>query len=645
MFQFNKATVAAIALLFSLVVITTVAAKDTDSSSSSTCGLYLAVSSTSTVDEPKWGLYAGVDVPASSPVGIPEIAVQTLNLGGAVRDSVDASTTAMVDYLERFFWVPVSSGGQMEGGGGKIITAIPGAGAIGAYNKKLTNAEWNHSAAYFRPSMGELPTVAHANRGAQSHFYHVQLRSKQEIPTGMEIFLNYGDSWGAENGDDDEDDDTLSKDDFDKIDATIDKMLEFFAKYKDELEPQAKAEIYDFLIKDVMGAAAGAKKGRKITSMLPMNADDLLKVKQAGGSLRYSEPSTVRTVEWLENYGRCMDNIRPGASTIPTAGRGAFATRAIPSGGLVSPVPLLQIFNDQVFQMYSSPSDAAPSGKQLLYNYCYGHPESTMLFWPAGVASNFINHAPSPDQVNAKMVWSNHTFHRRHWFQQTPEQLMAEENLYLGLLMEIVATKDIKEGEEVFVDYGKEWQAAWDQHVADWNKRVASGDVPKTWPLRALDLNDEYRHKPFKTEAELQTEPYPNPDVELRCFLVVRAPTADDGVESSFQGRPVRVWSDPKDSTAFDGENLSPCTIVERVELKQSPDLGLYNYTVRWGDGDDVTMVKQVPHKAIVFMDKPNTSDQHVKNAFRHYISIPDDVFPRGAWRNKKAVSAATTTK
>ncbi len=635
------------------------------SSFSSTCGLYLAVSSTSTVDEPKWGMYAGIDYTPSQMVGVPEVAIQTLHLAGAVNQhhANDASTLAMVDYLERFFWVPVSSGGQYElptGTGSKIITAIPGAGAIGAYNKKLTNAEWNHSAAYLRPAWGELPQVSHPNRGAQSHYYHVQLRAKQDISTGMEIFLNYGDSWDTENSNSEEDEENLAKEDYDKIDATIDKMLEFFAKYQDELEPQAKADIYDFLIKDVMGAAAGAKKGRTITSMLPMNADDLVKVKQAGGSLRYSEPNTLRTLEWLQTYGRCMDNIRPGASTIPTAGRGAFATRAIPQGGLVAPVPLLQIVHDAVFDMYADYSDTEPYGRQLLYNYCLGHPASTLLFWPAGMAASFINHHHT--KVNAKMAWSNHTFHRRHWFQQTPEELYAEENLYLGLLMEIVATKDIAAGEEVFLDYGNDWQAAYDAHVQEWNNKRK--DIPAKWPLRALDLNDMYRRQPFPTEAELVKEPFPE-QVELRCFLVVRTPAAEEGMEPTWQGKPVRVWVDSKDSTTMDGENLSPCTIVERIDLSLTDDgkkkktkknhknkggsagattatlaNGLYNYTVRWGDKDTaddaIIMVKQVPHDAIIFIDKPGTSDQHTIKPFRHYISIPDDVFPQGPWRNNK---------
>lgn len=97
-------------------------------------------------------------------------------------------------------------------------------------------------------------------------------------------------------------------------------MAGFFEKYKSELDDKAKVDIYDFLIRDVMGAAAGSAKGRKIIDLLPAYPESLPKVKESGGSLAYSQPKSVRSIEWLELHGRCIDNIRPDASTIPHAG-------------------------------------------------------------------------------------------------------------------------------------------------------------------------------------------------------------------------------------------------------------------------------------------------------------------------------------
>ena len=49
----------------------------------------------------------------------------------------------------------------------------------------------------------------------------------------------------------------------------------------------------------------------------------------------------------------------------------------------------------------TSQSTDRVTGKQLLYNYCYGHPESSLLFYSTGLAISFINHS---NKLNAKLV-------------------------------------------------------------------------------------------------------------------------------------------------------------------------------------------------------------------------------------------------
>lgn len=127
--------------------------------------------------------------------------------------------------------------------------------------------------------------------------------------------INYGSNYEEEQKKDD-----LHRADFDKIDETVEQMLSFFGKHKKELDEESKTEIYNFIRKDVMSAAVGPKKARKINALLPDNPDNLVQVKVAGGSLAYSQPAAFRTIEWLQKNGRCMDNIRSGPSTIPEAG-------------------------------------------------------------------------------------------------------------------------------------------------------------------------------------------------------------------------------------------------------------------------------------------------------------------------------------
>lgn len=176
--------------------------KDTDDQS--TCGLYLATSSTSDPDEHKWGVYAGKDIESDSPIGYGDLAIHTFHLMAnnvwletdtkEIMDDLDKNELAnIVDWFEQFVWVPHSSGGQFEladvKNGAKIVTAIPGTGVIGGYNPKMTNADWNHSSAYNRDAWNEYPGESHPGRGAYSNYYNLELASKEVIPAGREIFV------------------------------------------------------------------------------------------------------------------------------------------------------------------------------------------------------------------------------------------------------------------------------------------------------------------------------------------------------------------------------------------------------------------------------------------------------------------------
>lgn len=186
-----------LATLFAVLVATSSAEKEDDNHDQ--CGMYMAISSTSTVEDTKWGIYAGKDYQKNAPLGYPDIAINIFNLQGNAHlvDDGEASETLVaqtVEFFEQFIWVPIPSGGQFELDDGRAVTAIPGAGVLGGFNPKLTNADWNHSSAFFRPNMGEEREVNHPGRGAYTPFYNVALRSKDEIQVGREIFLDYGDN-------------------------------------------------------------------------------------------------------------------------------------------------------------------------------------------------------------------------------------------------------------------------------------------------------------------------------------------------------------------------------------------------------------------------------------------------------------------
>jgi len=352
------------------------------------CGLYLAISSTSTVDDTNWGIFAGKDIPAKTVIASPDVAINIPHLRANSHpveedeDTDPAFLSQMVDFFEGYFWVPETAAAQFELAEGRAVTAIPGAGVLAGYSAKLTNADWSIISSYKRPLMGEAPGVSHPARGAHSPFYNAAVVSTQDIKAGSEIFMEFGENWAKE-----ENDDELNVKDYTRIDETVEQMMEFFKKHKDSLDEDAKSEVYTFLIKDVMKAAIGADKSRRVQTLLPPNPDDLYKIIEAGGSLKYSDPSVHRSQEWLEQYGLCIDNLRVGPSTIPNAGRGAFATRKIAAGGLVVPVPLTHVPDKTVLDMHALELNANGDlvrksdevvTQQLFLNYCFGHPDSSV---------------------------------------------------------------------------------------------------------------------------------------------------------------------------------------------------------------------------------------------------------------------------
>ena len=64
---------------------------------------------------------------------------------------------------------------------------------------------------------------------------------------------------------------------------------------------------------------------------------------------------------------------------------------------------------------------------------------------------------------------------------------------------------------------------------------------------------------------------------------------------------------------------------------------GVFLYTVAIWEPDEKEFryIDDLPREAFAFINTSNTSDMLLKNAFRHEIGLPNDLFP-DAWKNKK---------
>jgi hypothetical protein len=114
-----------------------------------------------------------------------------------------------------------------------------------------------------------------------------------------------------------------------------------------------------------------------------------------------------------------------------------------------------------------------------------------------------------------------------------------------------------------------------------------------------------------------------------------------------------------------DDKHVHTCNITGRYEVSDADklenddndddddndlyDMGKYRYTIRIevqkkfidddDDDDDATNsiteiheITNVPRSQITFVNSPYTSDEFLKNVFRHEMMLPDTIFPE-AWK------------
>ncbi len=350
--------------------------------------------------------------------------------------------------------------------------------------------------------------------------------------------------------------------------------------------------------------------------MIPETLEDVRRAANIGSALN-SVPTAQRSLAWLYENGRCLDEIALGNSTIPGAGRGAIARRAIKKGEFVSASPMLQLDRKSMdlFEEYEEDGSIYHEGQQLLLNYCYGHKNSSLLLYPVAPVVSAINHN-SVENANTKIQWSTLSNHQMAWMQKSPKDILTIQKS--GLFVDFIATRDIQEGEEIFINYGAEWEDAWTNHVENWQPIEDATNYKASWHFNTVkDV--------IKTHQE---EPYPE-NILILCTIPQDGWIDYAEVVNSPFGKAM-IWSYEDDNIFFDAfENASPCTILDR---ETSPgDSGVEDYyTARIESHDDVhgQVVTRIPRQFIFFADKPYTVDEFLPNAFRHEIMVPDDFYP-----------------
>ena len=364
-----------------------------------------------------------------------------------------------------------------------------------------------------------------------------------------------------------------------------------------------------------------------------------------------------REVSWIQDNGICLEHLIPKKSEIPDAGFGGFSQYGIQEGDIVVPVPVLHVTRKEVLDLYDLDSSGAlhQNGKSLLVNYCFGHAQSTMLLCPM-TGALLLNHCSTRTQLcgpkgpNAAVRWSSGWDPNSHEWRN---KSIAEIGEFNGRIfsLEVVATRDIRKGEEIYIDYGEEWEQAWGDHLASWQP------PPKVHNfISAEEMNSRKGPIPdFLVSGDLRKRlKHPYLFAGCQYFLF---DDVDNGVNYT---EPNEGWKNLTDQEILETYGSSakesgyrhgkysghkdrshwPCSIVRAesdrehytVRIHASP---LISDTPAWKANKLPRFITGYPKELIHWFVNPQATDQRLPNAFRMSPSFPG--WPK-QWKNEDAI-------
>jgi len=578
------------------------------------CGIYIAESS---IPGSGIGLYAGVSYSKGSVIGSPDVAIPVIDREFHHDDNPKVGKRPLDWILSDYFWeANACAPANLETFDDGVDCVVPSLGMAANSHQGLYNAEFDVP----RVGSGGLNRFHHPSAGSSTQ-YRVEFTATSDLKAGTEVFMDYGESWFTVR------DKVLGYtplgDDYLWADTALKKMLSsnVFSSEIESIETEKRYALLKNLVSSI-----DIRKG----NALPKLSAELKRAEEKGAAA-YSAPDYIRSIEWLEENGTCIDSVQEKQSTIPGAGWGAFLKRSVKKGEVVIVSPLIHFPYDEVMDMYDHASaevnDSTADfyageekystrkkgekiiGKQLLTNYVFGHPDSSMLFFPYAGSMGLINHG-GEGKANVKLQWPSGKgpalkYHQQSWFDLTVDQLAAEDKQKRGLMIEIIATRDIDVDEEVFLDYGPAWQEAWDDHVKKWKPWKSNGN--------------------YESSSSLRVNGYPGANITASCHFdfedIDELEEFDADNDDDIQKR-IFNWYLPTSENAevvLGSEYILPCTINDRKIINGEEYFTAIVSAAPHHDPDDEdntplfrdvilsnvkVEVRKIPRKAIVFYEK-----------------------------------------
>eukprot|EP00590_Aulacoseira_subarctica_P009690 CAMPEP_0172435088 /NCGR_PEP_ID=MMETSP1064-20121228/70989_1 /TAXON_ID=202472 /ORGANISM="Aulacoseira subarctica , Strain CCAP 1002/5" /LENGTH=199 /DNA_ID=CAMNT_0013183369 /DNA_START=1 /DNA_END=600 /DNA_ORIENTATION=- len=198
--------------------------------------------------------------------------------------------------------------------------------------------------------------------------------------------------------------------------------------------------------------------------------------------------------------------------------------------------------------------------------------------------------------------------------------------------MEFVSLRDIYPHEEIFVVYGVEWERAWQKHVNDW--LPAPGTEMHMTAEEAMEKWVSSRKKSKRRRLILKMYELPVSSATMNTHYM-KMPT-----KMTIFSRYIKLINSNQGMTnAFDGAPFLKGTlrtttryflifVIEPQAVHLPEDCILPD--------DEIFYVNNVPSNKVNLVDVEYSRDQYLPHAFRHFIHLPDDLYP-DTWKQNRS--------
>lgn len=408
----------------------------------------------------------------------------------------------------------------------------------------------------------------------------------------------------------------------------------------DKSPPSEQAGSFSYLSNAFFRAARDIQPGEELVVECADNSDNFdpsdydpvkFKPKEAGG---YSICLDDKVEERLAEHSKNIAGGDHGGQ------RGLFAKKKLKQDEILTSTPLIPVHKEEMnmdrekYALMLEDAEAQgilqenlpPQKKQLLLNYMFGHPESSLMWLATAPLIHAVNHAPHdmPITPNAKIQWHHdkytdaqasgkplsrrQQFHHAELLEMDAREVVLKHGM--GLMIDLVALRDIEEDEEILIDYGKAFDDAWIKHKEVWGKtieaiRQSSADQKYRWklqrkrereekerdrrlgtveaghlhhqrhtenamtaiPLSSYITSNDFNHlnmeQDIRTVSELRRKPYPS-NLQTACYFETDWLSESDNADEDTDEMTYKSWYEQEDHFDY---CLLPCVITERREF------------------------------------------------------------------------------